>query len=125
MHMLRKGQLEVLAKRDILAQNRVINQLFGLAASRAIAQPLLTPSPFHSPEGESAPPRGVSPDAYAHEGGRVRAGMESRHPVLCTTGALPSQGLAFDSKMSYTSRARLSAHFSSNALGWLSDEAIG
>jgi IS6 family transposase len=32
MHMLRKGQLEGVAKGDILAQNRVINQLFGLAA---------------------------------------------------------------------------------------------
>ena len=32
MHMLRKGQLEGVAKGDVLAQNRVINQLFGLAA---------------------------------------------------------------------------------------------
>jgi len=32
MHMLRKGQIEGMAKRDILAQNRVINQLFGVAA---------------------------------------------------------------------------------------------
>jgi IS6 family transposase len=32
MHMLRKGQIEGMAKRDVLAQNRVINQLFGLAA---------------------------------------------------------------------------------------------
>jgi transposase, IS6 family len=32
MHMLRKGQLEGVTKRDVLAQNRVINQLFGLAA---------------------------------------------------------------------------------------------
>jgi IS6 family transposase len=32
MHMLRKGQLEGVAKRDVLAQNRMINQLFGLAA---------------------------------------------------------------------------------------------
>jgi transposase, IS6 family len=32
MHMLRKGQLKGLAKGDVLAQNRVINQLFGLAA---------------------------------------------------------------------------------------------
>jgi transposase-like protein len=32
MHMLRKGQLDRVAKRDILAQNHVINQLFGLAA---------------------------------------------------------------------------------------------
>jgi hypothetical protein len=34
--MLRKGQLERVAKGDVLAQNRVINQLFGLAASRAL-----------------------------------------------------------------------------------------
>jgi transposase-like protein len=32
MHMLRKGQIEGIAKRDILTQNRVINQMFGLAA---------------------------------------------------------------------------------------------
>jgi len=32
MHMLHKGQIEGMAKRDVLAQNRVINQLFGLAA---------------------------------------------------------------------------------------------
>jgi transposase, IS6 family len=32
MHMLRKGQIEGLAKGDVLTQNRVINQLFGLAA---------------------------------------------------------------------------------------------
>jgi IS6 family transposase len=32
IHMLRKGQIEGLAKRDVLAQNRVIDQLFGLAA---------------------------------------------------------------------------------------------
>ena len=32
MHMLRKGQIEGMAKGDILAQNRVINQLFGVAA---------------------------------------------------------------------------------------------
>jgi len=32
MHMLQKGQIEGMAKRDVLAQNRVINQLFGLAA---------------------------------------------------------------------------------------------
>jgi transposase, IS6 family len=32
MHMLRKSQHDGLAKGDILAQNRVINQLFGLAA---------------------------------------------------------------------------------------------
>jgi IS6 family transposase len=32
MHMLRKGQIEGLAKRDVLAQNHVINQMFGVAA---------------------------------------------------------------------------------------------
>jgi transposase, IS6 family len=32
MHRLRKGQIEGLAKGDIFAQNRVINQLFGLVA---------------------------------------------------------------------------------------------
>src|SRR2546430_1839831 len=32
MHMLRKGQIAGMAKKDVLAQNRVINQLFGLAA---------------------------------------------------------------------------------------------
>jgi IS6 family transposase len=32
MHMLRKGQHDELAKGDVLAQNRVIKQLFGLAA---------------------------------------------------------------------------------------------
>jgi IS6 family transposase len=32
MHMLRKGQIAGIAKGDVLAQNRVINQLFGLAA---------------------------------------------------------------------------------------------
>jgi transposase, IS6 family len=32
IHMLRKGQLEGIARGDVLAQNRVINQLFGLAA---------------------------------------------------------------------------------------------
>jgi transposase, IS6 family len=32
MHRLRKGQLEGVAKGDVLAENRLINQLFGLAA---------------------------------------------------------------------------------------------
>jgi hypothetical protein len=41
MHMLYKGQIEGMAKRDILAQNRVINQMFGLAAEIEKAQPLL------------------------------------------------------------------------------------
>jgi IS6 family transposase len=45
MHMLRKGQIEGLAKGDVLAQNQVINQLFGLDASRALVTLLLTPHP--------------------------------------------------------------------------------
>jgi hypothetical protein len=32
IHILRKCQLEGLTKRDVLTQNRVINQLFGVAA---------------------------------------------------------------------------------------------
>jgi IS6 family transposase len=32
LHRLRKGELEGLTKRDVLTQNRVINQLFGVAA---------------------------------------------------------------------------------------------
>jgi transposase, IS6 family len=32
IHMLRKGQIAGLGQRDVLAQNRVINQMFGLAA---------------------------------------------------------------------------------------------
>jgi len=32
MHRLLKGQIEGLTKRDVRAQNRVINQLFGMAA---------------------------------------------------------------------------------------------
>jgi transposase-like protein len=32
MHMFRKGQIGGMAKRDVLAQNCVIDQLFGLAA---------------------------------------------------------------------------------------------
>jgi IS6 family transposase len=32
MHMLHKGQLEGVTKGDVLGQNRVINQLFGVAA---------------------------------------------------------------------------------------------
>jgi hypothetical protein len=32
LHRLHKGQIEGLAKGDVLAQNRVINQLFGVAA---------------------------------------------------------------------------------------------
>ena len=31
-HILRKGWIEGLASGDVLAQNRVLNQLFGLAA---------------------------------------------------------------------------------------------
>jgi hypothetical protein len=43
MPMLRKGQLAGMAKRDVLAQNRVSNQLFGFAASRELAS-LSSPS---------------------------------------------------------------------------------
>ena len=43
MHLLRKDQIEGRAKGDVLAQNRVINQLFGLAASRELAS-LSSPS---------------------------------------------------------------------------------
>lgn len=32
IHMLRKGQIDGIAKRDVPAQNRAINQMFGLAA---------------------------------------------------------------------------------------------
>jgi IS6 family transposase len=32
MHMLRKGQIDGLTKRDVLAQNHIINQMFGLIA---------------------------------------------------------------------------------------------
>jgi putative transposase len=32
MHRLRKGQIEGIAQGDVLAQNRVINQIFGLAS---------------------------------------------------------------------------------------------
>jgi transposase, IS6 family len=32
IHMIRKGQIAGITKQDVLAQNRVINQLFGLAA---------------------------------------------------------------------------------------------
>jgi transposase, IS6 family len=45
MHMLCKGQHDRLAKGDVLAQNRVINQLCGFAAERRLAQPR-TPSSF-------------------------------------------------------------------------------
>jgi DDE domain len=37
MHMLYKGQIEGMIKGDVLTQNRIINQLCGLAASRALA----------------------------------------------------------------------------------------
>ena len=37
VHMLHKGQLEGVTKADFLAQNRVINQLFGGAAKRALS----------------------------------------------------------------------------------------
>ena len=32
MHMIRKGQLEGIAKGDVLAQNRFLAQVFGVAA---------------------------------------------------------------------------------------------
>ena len=32
MHMIKKGQIEGIAKGDVLAQNRVIAQVFGLVA---------------------------------------------------------------------------------------------
>jgi hypothetical protein len=32
MHMIRKGQIKGMAKGDVLAQNRVIAQVFGLMA---------------------------------------------------------------------------------------------
>ena len=32
IHMRRKGQIEGIAQGDVLAQNHMINQLFGLAA---------------------------------------------------------------------------------------------
>jgi hypothetical protein len=38
--MLRQGQFKGGIKGDVLAQHRVINQRFGGAASRALAQPL-------------------------------------------------------------------------------------
>jgi IS6 family transposase len=41
VHRLRKGQIEGMARRDVLAQNRVINQMVGLAAKTEHAQPLL------------------------------------------------------------------------------------
>jgi IS6 family transposase len=34
MHMFRKGQLKGIAQGNVLAQNRFINELFGVAASR-------------------------------------------------------------------------------------------
>jgi IS6 family transposase len=42
MPILRKGQVRVMATGDVLTQNPIINQLFEVAASRPIAQPLLT-----------------------------------------------------------------------------------
>ena len=39
-------------------------------------------------------------------------------------GALPSQELAFEGKMSYINRAQVSDHFSSMVLGWESAVAI-
>jgi transposase, IS6 family len=37
MYRLHKGQIEGLTKGDVLAQNRVINQLFGMAASKELS----------------------------------------------------------------------------------------
>ena len=37
IHMLHNGQLQGVTKGDVLAQNRVSNQLFGLAASGALS----------------------------------------------------------------------------------------
>lgn len=48
------------------------------------------------------------------------APWEERAPLM----ALPSQELAFDRKISYTNRTRVSAHFSSMVLGWKSIKAI-
>jgi hypothetical protein len=42
MPMLRKGQIAGLTKGDVLAQHQVINQLLGLAASRALTLSLLS-----------------------------------------------------------------------------------
>jgi hypothetical protein len=36
IHMFRKGQIEGIAKGNILTHNQFINQLFGVAASRAL-----------------------------------------------------------------------------------------
>jgi hypothetical protein len=36
MNMFRKGQIEGIAKKAVLAQNQFINRLFGMAASRAL-----------------------------------------------------------------------------------------
>jgi hypothetical protein len=44
--MLHKGQLDGMAKRDILAQNRVINQIFGLEAWGVCAGELSYPDSF-------------------------------------------------------------------------------
>jgi hypothetical protein len=40
MPMRRKGQLEKLAKKDVLTQNQVISPLFALAASQTRHHPL-------------------------------------------------------------------------------------
>jgi len=41
MHRYRTGQFEGLATGDVLARNRLITQLSGLAAQRVVIQPLL------------------------------------------------------------------------------------
>ena len=51
-----------------------------------------------------------------------RRGGGGWNALLCTGRFIAE--LAFDSKMSYTNRARVSAHFSSMVLGWGIDEAI-
>jgi hypothetical protein len=58
MHMLRKGQYDRLAKGDVLAQNRVINQLCGFAAERRLAQPLLELQAVFATRPRSVPPVG-------------------------------------------------------------------
>ena len=56
--MLRKGQHDQLAKGDVLAPNRVINQLFGFAAERMLAQPPLELQVVFATLSHSVPPVG-------------------------------------------------------------------
>jgi hypothetical protein len=46
IHMFRKGQIEGIAKGNILTHNQFINQLFGVAASRALTTLLTFSSVF-------------------------------------------------------------------------------